>query len=476
MTNHCCCISFFIPLSRWREVLLCLLLFTQLPRILGASVIQIESLGCSLSDGLFSINGRLVDKELFCKTFNSQCCQSPPSLGRKLLSESKNLDKSVLSSPRNMVVAASGIMVLLCSCLCPCFWRRRREMEHHAMSKDNSMNGLSTSAVELDSYPLRIPPSPSRFSMSPPPSRVNSLHLNLNLIIKATHHFSPSMKIGEGGFGDVYKAQFPDGQIVAVKRAKKELFEALKTEFTSEIALLSKIEHRNLVKLLGYIDQGKERLLVMEYMPNGTLREHLDGVRGKTLNFNQRMEISIDIAHGLTYLHLYSEKQIIHRDIKSSNILLTEGMRAKVADFGFARSGETEFNTERTHVVTQVRGTVGYIDLEYAKTNKLTPKSDVYSFGILLLEIFTGRRPFEKKYPDNERITIRWAFDNYQKGEVMQLVDPSMQETLEEDVLVKIFHLAFDCTASTRSQRPDMKVVGERLWAIRMKCQSRVRG
>ncbi|GMQ07236.1 hypothetical protein CsSME_00051515 [Camellia sinensis var. sinensis] len=275
----------------------------------------------------------------------------------------------------------------------------------------DSVSSLEMSSVpeKIPGSPLRVPPSPSRFSMSPSPvlNRIGSIYLNLSQVARATQNFSPSMKIGEGGFGTVYKALLPGGQVVAIKRAKKEHFEALRTEFSNEVELLAKIDHRNLVKLLGYLDKGNERLIITEYVPNGTLREHLDGLRGKALDFNQRLEISIDIAHGLTYLHLYAEKQIIHRDVKSSNILLTEGMRAKVADFGFARDGATD--ADKTHVSTKVKGTVGYLDPEYMRTYQLTPKSDVYSFGILLLEILTGRRPVDLKKPNDERITIRWV-------------------------------------------------------------------
>lgn len=328
------------------------------------------------------------------------------------------------------------------------------------------MNSVSET---IPSSPLRVPPSPLRFSMSPKLNGVGSdrsVHLNMSQIARATHNFSPSLKIGEGGFGTVYRAELLDGQVVAVKRARKELFETLRTEFRSEVELLAKIEHRSLVKLIGYINKGNEHLIITEYVPNGTLREHLDGEKGKILDFNQRLEISIDIAHGLTYLHLYTEKQIIHRDVKSSNILLTERMRAKVADFGFAKLGEMD--SDKSHVSTKVKGTVGYLDPEYMRTNQLTAKSDVYSFGILLLEILTGRRPVELTRPPDEKVTLRWAFRKYNDGKLMEMLDPLMKEEVEHEILVKMFGLAIDCAAPTRADRPDMKSVGEQLWGIRL--------
>ncbi|KAL9682447.1 hypothetical protein QQ045_014245 [Rhodiola kirilowii] len=169
-----------------------------------------------------------------------------------------------------------------------------------------------------------------------------------------------------------------------------------------------------------------------------------------------------------------TEKQIIHRDVKSSNILLTERYRAKVADFGFARLGSVD--AEKTHISTKVKGTMGYLDPEYMRTFQLTPKSDVYSFGVLLIEILTGRRPIELKRPPDERVTLIWAFKNYNEGLVTMLVDPRMQETIDARVLYKMFGLAIQCAAPVRADRPDMKSVAEQLWAMRMDYLKTVKG
>ncbi|CAA7409834.1 unnamed protein product [Spirodela intermedia] len=312
--------------------------------------------------------------------------------------------------------------------------------------------------------PRHVPPSPSRFSLSSEISP-GPFHVNVNQIAKATHYFSESHKIGEGGFGTVYKAVLPDGRVVAVKRAKKEHFASLRTEFSNEVDLLAKIEHRSLVKLVDYIDQENEKIIITEYVPNGTLREHLDGQHGKILSFSERLEIAIDVAHGLTYLHLYAEKTIIHRDVKSSNILLTENLRAKVADFGFARTSPTD--NDQTHISTKVKGTVGYLDPEYYRTYQLTPKSDVFSYGILLLEILSGRRPVDGKRPPSERITVKWAIKIFREGNVQDILDPLLSETLDGGVLRRILSLAFRCAANTRVNRPAMKEVVEELWEIR---------
>ncbi|KAL8126052.1 hypothetical protein AgCh_013368, partial [Apium graveolens] len=196
------------------------------------------------------------------------------------------------------------------TCLLCCFYVTRKRSSLIAVAEAPvSMDSFSDSnsvSERIIASPMRVPPSPSRFSMSPRLDRVGSVHLNMNDAARATQNFSPSLRLGEGGFGTVYKAHLQDGQIVAIKLAKKAHYEALRSEFESEVELLATINHRNLVKLLGFVDKGDDCLIITEYVANGTLREHLDGRRGESLDFNQRLEISIDVAHGLTYLHLYA--------------------------------------------------------------------------------------------------------------------------------------------------------------------------
>ncbi|CAI9779686.1 unnamed protein product [Fraxinus pennsylvanica] len=419
----------------------------------------------SLTEEVSSESGRKLLQNLIREGSTENGFQQK-SQGRK----DRYASNSILTS-KELYMAVPVFFLLCCAVLCPCFRARKKGTQNADLDEEkNSMDSIlsvqmNSVSEKIPGRPFRVAPSPLRFSMSPKLNEVGSVHLNIDQIARATHNFSPSLKVGEGGFGTVYRAELPDGQVVAVKRAKKEFFVALRTEFRSEVELLAKIEHRNLVKLLGYIDKGDEHLIITEYVPNGTLREHLDGEKGKILGFNQRLEISIDVAHGLTYLHLYTEKQIIHRDVKSSNILLTERMRAKVADFGFAKLGEID--SDKSHVSTKVKGTVGYLDTEYMRTNQLTASSDVYSFGILLLEILTGRRPVELKRPPDERVTLRWAFKKYNEGKLMEMLDPLMKEEVEHEILVKMFGLAFICAAPRRIDRPNMKAVGEHLWGIR---------
>lgn len=295
-----------------------------------------------------------------------------------------------------------------------------------------------------------------------------SIKFTMEDIYKATKNFSPSLKIGQGGFGIVYKGCLADGTVVAIKRAKKNIHDKHSgAEFRSEVRTLEKIEHLNLVKFYGFLEHGEERILVVEYVPNGTLREHLDSVNGNVLDFASRLDIGIDVGHAVTYLHMYTDHPIIHRDIKSSNILLTENLRAKVADFGFARlAADTESGA--THVSTQVKGTAGYLDPEYLSTYQLTEKSDVYSFGVLLVELVTGRRPIEPKKEIKERITARWAMKKFTSGDAILTLDPRLERSAANSlVMEKIYELALQCLAPHRHNRPTMRKCAEILWSIR---------
>ncbi|CAN6566162.1 unnamed protein product [Malus baccata var. baccata] len=287
-------------------------------------------------------------------------------------------------------------------------------------------------------------------------------------INKATKNFSPSFKIGQGGFGTVYKGRLGDGTLVAIKRAKKSVYDKhLGVEFQSEIQMLAQVEHLNLVKFYGYLEHEDEKIVVVEYVPNGTLRQHLECLYGQILDLAARLDVAIDVAHAVTYLHMYTDHPIIHRDIKSSNILLTENFRAKVADFGFARLA-ADSDSGATHVSTQVKGTAGYLDPEYLRTYQLTEKSDVFSFGVLLVELVTGRRPIEPKREIKERITAKWAMKKFTDGDALSILDPRLEQTAANNVAIeKILELALQCLAPRRQNRPSMRRCAEILWSIR---------
>ncbi|KAK3194764.1 hypothetical protein Dsin_026074 [Dipteronia sinensis] len=337
---------------------------------------------------------------------------------------------------------------------------RRRSSNSNTTSRASSERRSSNQGVYASS-------SHNPSSHIREPGNVN-IQLTMDQIYKATRNFSPSVKIGQGGFGTVYKGRLEDGTNVAIKRAKKSIYDKhLGVEFQSEIKTLAQVEHLNLVKYYGCIEYQGERIVVVEYVPNGTLREHLDCLHGNILDLAARLDIAIDVAHAVTYLHMYTDHPIIHRDIKSSNILLTENLRAKVADFGFARLA-ADAESGATHVSTQVKGTAGYLDPEYLRTYQLTEKSDVYSFGVLLVELITGRRPIEAKRELKERITAKWAIRKFNDGDALSTLDPKLEQSAANNLaLEKVLELALQCLAPHRQNRPSMRRCAEILWSIR---------
>ncbi|KAL0375484.1 UNVERIFIED_CONTAM: putative LRR receptor-like serine/threonine-protein kinase [Sesamum radiatum] len=210
----------------------------------------------------------------------------------------------------------------------------------------------------------------------------------------ATSSFNITTQIGQGGYGKVYKGTLADGVVVAIKRAQQGSLQGDK-EFYTEIEMLSRLHHRNLVSLVGYCDEKDEQMLVYEFMPNGSLHDLLSAKYTAPLNFATRLHIALGAARGILYLHTEADPPIIHRDIKANNILLDSKWTAKVSDFGISRlAPESDAKGITTaHVSTNVKGTPGYVDPEYFLTHKLTEKSDVYSLGIVFLELLTGMQP-----------------------------------------------------------------------------------
>ncbi|KDO56893.1 hypothetical protein CISIN_1g007892mg [Citrus sinensis] len=220
----------------------------------------------------------------------------------------------------------------------------------------------------------------------------------------ATDNFSEANLLGQGGFGYVHKGVLTNGKVVAIKQLKAGSGQG-EREFQAEIEIISQVHHRHLVSLVGYCTFGSQRLLVYEFVPNKTLEFHLHGKDRPVMNWPTRMKIALGSARGLAYLHEDCQPKIIHRDIKSANILLDDSFEAKVADFGLAKHS---LDTD-THVSTRVMGTFGYLAPEYASSGKLTEKSDVFSFGVLLLELITGFRPFDKADTFADDSMVDWV-------------------------------------------------------------------
>ncbi|KAI3519035.1 hypothetical protein L1887_08010 [Cichorium endivia] len=272
----------------------------------------------------------------------------------------------------------------------------------------------------------------------------------------ATNNFSEENSIGRGGFGEVFKAILDDTQVVAAKKLEVRDARA-KIEFENEILLISQIHHRNLLRLLGWSSEGSNLLLVLEYMPNGSLDNFLWGAKRGTLNWKQRYDIILGIARGLAHLHNECHIKIIHRDIKSSNILLDDHFQAKIADFGLAKFQPDD----ESHVVTKFAGTLGYTAPEYARHGHLSDKVDTFSLGIVILEIISGRRCTDVKIdgPSTDYL-IEHAWKLYENNEHMKLVDETLDvREYEEEHVMKIIEIALLCTQSPTINRPAMSEV-----------------
>ncbi|KAJ8548323.1 hypothetical protein K7X08_030792 [Anisodus acutangulus] len=275
-------------------------------------------------------------------------------------------------------------------------------------------------------------------------------YIPLSEIEEATEIFSK--KIGKGSFGPVYYGRLRDGKEVAVKTMADSSSHGTK-QFATEVALLSRIHHRNLVPLIGYYEDDHQRMLVYEYMHNGTLRDHVNESSDKKhLDWLARLHIAEDAAKGLEYLHTGCNPSIIHRDVKTSNILLDINMRAKVSDFGLSRQAEEDL----THVSSVARGTVGYLDPEYYANQQLTEKSDVYSFGVVLLELISGRKPFSTEEYGADWSIVHWARSLIRKGDVISIMDPALVGHVKVESVWRIAEVAIQCVERHGSSRPRM--------------------
>ncbi|XP_075489851.1 putative LRR receptor-like serine/threonine-protein kinase At5g48740 [Primulina tabacum] len=273
--------------------------------------------------------------------------------------------------------------------------------------------------------------------------------------IKATtHNFKET--IGCGSFGSVYKGKLADGKLVAVK-VRFDKTQLGPDSFINEVSLLSQIGHQNLVLLEGFCCESKHQILVYEYLPGGSLAENLYGTKSKKLSLSwiQRLRIAVDSARGLDYLHNGSELCIIHRDVKSSNILLDLDMNAKVGDFGLSKQVT---QTETSHMTTVVKGTAGYLDPEYYSTRQLTVKSDVYSFGVVLLELICGREPLTHSGTPDSNNLVLWAKPYLQAG-AFEIVDERIMGSFEAESMRRASLIACRCVERDASRRPTISEV-----------------
>ncbi|XP_017975794.1 PREDICTED: wall-associated receptor kinase-like 5 [Theobroma cacao] len=293
---------------------------------------------------------------------------------------------------------------------------------------------------------------------------------------KATEYYNENRILGQGGQGIVYKGMLTDGSIVAIKKSKmvedqKKLDERMVQQFINEVIILSQINHRNVVKLLGCCLETKVPLLVYEFVPNGTLSQLIhDKNEEFPLTRKMRLRIATEIANALSYLHCSASIPIYHRDIKSSNILLDDKYRAKLSDFGTSRS----IAIEQTHLTTRVQGTFGYLDPEYFRSSQFTEKSDVYSFGVVLIELLTGQKPISSTQSEEARSLVALFLLSMNEKSLFDILDPQVMNDGSQEEIIAVAQLAKRCLNLKGRKRPTMKQVAMELERIRASGEANV--
>ncbi|CAI0387272.1 unnamed protein product [Linum tenue] len=383
---------------------------------------------------------------------------------------SKRRQKDGLNGAVIAIIALSAsIVVIFCSAVAWIFISRKRG--HHGREPSPAPpplrasvakpSGISVSALGsgLSSHSLS-------FGSSIAPYTGSAKTFSASDIERATHNFDDSRTLGEGGFGRVYSGVLDDGTQVAVKVLKRDDQQSGR-EFLAEVEMLSRLHHRNLVKLIGICTEEHARCLVYELVPNGSVESHLHGddKESAPLDWDVRIKIALGAARGLAYLHEDSSPRVIHRDFKSSNILLESDFTPKVSDFGLARSALDE---ETSHISTRVMGTFGYVAPEYAMTGHLLVKSDVYSYGVVLLELLSGRKPVDMSQPPGQENLVAWARPLLTSQEGLEMIiDPSLRHDVPFDSVAKVAAIASMCVQPEVSHRPFM---GEVVQALKLVC------
>ncbi|KAM7516691.1 hypothetical protein LguiA_006274 [Lonicera macranthoides] len=365
---------------------------------------------------------------------NPELISTPTSPSTNLTTEDKQQSKSTIYAVIGGVLGG----VIAVSILGFLIFRHRRTAKHYAKSSYDPISYTSkstkNSASSLPSGLCR------RFSLAE--------------IKSATGNFDDNFVIGTGGFGNVYKGYIDNGATaVAIKRLNAASNQGIR-EFETEIELLSQLRHLHLVSLIGYCDDNGEMVLVYDYMANGTLRDHLYNSKKSPLTWKQRLQICIGSARGLHYLHTGAKRTIIHRDVKSTNILLDEKFMAKVSDFGLSKMGPADVS--HSHVSTVVKGSFGYLDPEYCKRQQLTDKSDVYSFGVVLFEVLCARPVIIPGLPKEQVNLAEWARLSYRKGKLEKIIDPRLRSEIAPECLTKFGDVAYSCLKDRGIERPGM--------------------
>lgn len=360
-------------------------------------------------------------------------------------------------------LSIGGVTVLGLCLGCFAFYITQRRKKHVMKLKSKDLSSPPSSGGILTPSTFRsnsIPSYPySRSNLENGSSYFGAQIFTYAELVEATHNFDRSRELGDGGYGTVYSGTLRDGRIVAVKRLYENNYKRVE-QFTNEVEILSKLQHPNLVKLYGCTSRhSRELLLVYEYIPNGTVADHLHGKQANSglLSWSVRLKIAIETANALAYLH---RNDIIHRDVKTNNILLDNNFKVKVADFGLSRL----FPLDVTHVSTAPQGTPGYVDPEYYQCYQLTDKSDVYSFGVVLVELISSLQAVDINRNRNDINLSNMAIDRIQNHALADLVDLDLgfdRDYAVRCMIKSVAELAYRCLQQTRDVRPSMDEVLE---------------
>ncbi|CAA7050447.1 unnamed protein product [Microthlaspi erraticum] len=343
---------------------------------------------------------------------------------------------------------------LCCSC---------HVQESYPSAEHNRMKSPPTRHHDYGRNNKKAPATPVKATVlkEPPPIEVSAM--SLEELREKTENFGSKALIGEGSYGRVYYANLIDGKAMAVKKLDNSSEPETNVEFLTQVSKVSRLKNDNFVELLGYCVDGNIRVLAYEFATMGSLHDILQGRKGvqgaqpgPTLKWMQRVRIAVDAAKGLEYLHEKVQPPVIHRDIRSSNVLLFEDFKAKIADFNL--SNQAPDMAARLHS-TRVLGTFGYHAPEYAMTGQLTQKSDVYSFGVVLLELLTGRKPVDHTMPRGQQSLVTWATPRLSEDKVKQCVDPKLQGEYPPKAVAKLAAVAALCVQYEAEFRPNMSIV-----------------
>ncbi|KAF3439463.1 hypothetical protein FNV43_RR17741 [Rhamnella rubrinervis] len=409
--------------------------------------------------------------------------QSPPLTASPSSTSPSNPSSTVREEPHhqnskrfNPVIVVAGIsvvvvLVLLLVSLCIYFYKKRKGTSEapsaiviHPRDSSDPENMVKIAVSNSTTGSLSSQTENSSVSNNSIGTETSHLIESGNLIIsvqvlrKGTKNFAPENELGRGGFGTVYKGELEDGTKVAVKRMESGAISSKAfEEFQAEIVVLSMVRHRHLVSLLGHSIEDSEKLLVYEYMPQGALSSHLfhwKKLNLEPLSWRKRLTIALDVARGMEYLHSLAHQTFIHRDLKSSNILLGDDFRAKVSDFGLVKLAPDG----KKSVATKLAGTFGYLAPEYAVMGKITTKVDVFSYGVVLMELLTGLMALDESRSEESRYLAEWFWRiKSSKEKLMAAVDPALDACEDTFGIISIIaELAGHCTAREPNHRPDM--------------------